>query len=335
MNLRSFDTFRHLSKEQERLLLATTRQTKVEDGSLLMENQLAREAYIVAEGCVALGRDTPLGKLRLAALKPGSIFGEMSFLEAKPRSLCATAQGDTTLLLLDRRAIKATIADNPLFEVSLYWAFWRSLSEKLRATNELLLRFFETDQPSVSPRSPLQTSELIHLDLASRRETLRALSLSNMEVNFFASLAEAKKLLPNQQLFRAGDKAEEMFLVVSGRIMVSLQIPGAGEEALTFLSPGDVFGEMGMIDNTPRCADASATDEGAVVLAIRNEVLTKVLHPEKASSIRLLKSLCATLSCRVRDTNEKLVGWFLLSGGKIPGIDGEDQEQENAPSSET
>lgn len=321
VNLRSFNAFRHLSEKQERLLLATTRQTQVESGSLLLEHQqLSQEAYIVTEGSVALNRQTPLGELRLATLVPGSIFGEMSFIEAKPRSLSVVAEEDSTLLLLDRRAINATIADNPLFEVSLYWAFWRSLSEKLRATNELLLRFFETSPKQPPTFTPLPTSQMMHLDLARRRETLRVLSLSNMEVNFFASLAEAKKLEPNQQLFRAGDKAETMFLVVSGRVMISLHIPGAGEEALTFLNPGDVFGEMGLIDSAPRCADAGATDEGAVVLAIRNEVLSKVLHPEKASSIRLLKALCTTLSNRVRDTNEKLVGWYLLSGGKIPRL---------------
>ena len=80
---------------------------------------------------------------------------------------------------------------------------------------------------------------------------------------------------------------------------------------------------MGLVDKAPRCADAGATAEGAIVLSIRHEVLSKVLNPKKASSIRLLKSLCATLSNRVRDTNEKLVGWFLLAGGKIPGMDEE------------
>ena len=324
MNLRSFAAFRHLSEDQEKLLLATTRRTAVDPGGLLIEhNQLSQEAYVVAEGEVVLERTTPMGPLRLATLKAGDIFGEMSFLEAKPRSVNAKALGETTLLLIDRRAVKATIATNPLFEVSLYWAFWRSLSTKLRDTNDLLLRFFDADGNTPQP-TPLRKPKDILIDVATRREALRALSLSNMEVNFLASLAEAKELEPGQRLLRTGDPATEMYVVVSGRVMVSQQIPGAGEEALTFLGPGALFGEMGLLDQAPRCADAGATEEGAVVLALRTEVLSKVLNPQKASSLRLLKTLCTTLSGRVRDTNEKLVGWYLLAGGQIPGLDGTD-----------
>lgn len=322
MQLRTFAAFSHLEESQESRLLATTRERSFNAGERLFEHtELSRDAYLVAEGRVDLKRDTSIGDLTLARLGPGEIVGEMSFLESFPRSVAAETAEATRLLLFDHAAVRATIEEDPVFEVALYWAFWKSLSAKLRNTNAYLLRFFESSEGETPLASP-SPADAVHVDVVKRREVLRELSLSNMEVNFFASLAEAKRLRPGQRLFVAGDEGSEMFLVVSGRIMISLHIPGAGEEALTFLERGQLFGEMALIDQQPRNADARATDEGeAVVLAIRKEVLAKVLDPQKASSIRLLRALCSTLSRRVRDTNEKLIGWYLLAGGKVPSLE--------------
>lgn len=321
MQLRSFAAFSHLGEDQEKRLLATTRERSFARGeSFLEHSELSRDAYLIAEGHVDLKRNTSIGDLTLARLGPGDIVGEMSFLESFPRSVSAEAAEPTRLLLFDHAAVRATIEEDPVFEVALYWAFWKSLSSKLRASNDYLLRFFEASEGDM-PASKPTPAEAVHVDVVRRREVLRELGLSNMEVNFFASLAEAKRLAPGQRLFSAGDAGSEMFLVVSGRIMISQHIPGAGEEALTFLERGELFGEMALIDQQPRNADARATDDGeAVVLAIRKEVLNKVLDPQKASSVRLLRTLCSTLSRRVRDTNEKLVGWYLLAGGKVPSL---------------
>lgn len=322
MQLRSFAAFSHLEEDQEKRLLATTRERSFDAGESFLEHtELSRDAYLIAEGRVDLKRNTSIGDLTLARLGPGEIVGEMSFLESFPRSVTAETAAPTRLLLFDHAAVRATIEEDPVFEVALYWAFWKSLSSKLRATNEYLLRFFEAGEDRVHS-TLVKQAEPVHVDVVRRREVLRELALSNMEVNFFASLAEAKKLEPGQRLFVAGDEGSEMFLVVSGRIMISQHIPGAGEEALTFLERGQLFGEMALIDQKPRNADARATDDGeAIVLAIRKEVLNKVLDPQKASSIRLLRTLCSTMSRRVRDTNEKLVGWYLLAGGKVPSFE--------------
>ena len=323
MQLRAFAAFSHLEEDQESRLLATTRERSFDAGENFLEHtELSRDAYLIAEGRVDLKRNTSIGDLTLARLGPGEIVGEMSFLESFPRSVTAETAEPTRLLLFDHAAVRATIEEDPVFEVALYWAFWKSLSAKLRATNEYLLRFFEAGDDGGAAVAAPTPAEAVHVDVVKRREVLRELALSNMEVNFFASLAEAKRLEPGQRLFAAGDEANEMFLVVDGRIMISQHIPGAGEEALTFLERGELFGEMALIDQQPRNADARATDDGeAVVLAIRKEVLNKVLDPQKASSIRLLRTLCSTLSRRVRDTNEKLVGWYLLAGGKVPSLE--------------
>ena len=100
--------------------------------------------------------------------------------------------------------------------------------------------------------------------------------------------------------------------------MISKSIPGVGEEALAFLERGDYFGEMALIEDRPRSADARAHPRaGATVLALPRDVVGGLLNIEKVSSIRLLKILSRLAATRVRQLHEKLVGWFLLAGGDL------------------
>jgi CRP-like cAMP-binding protein len=106
-----------------------------------------------------------------------------------------------------------------------------------------------------------------------------------------------------------------MYIVLEGQVRISKQIPGVGEEALAFLERGDYFGEMALIDQAPRSADARAHSGGAVVLAIPREVVEGLLDIRKVTSLRLLALLCSLVAQRLREIDEKLVGWFILSGG--------------------
>jgi CRP-like cAMP-binding protein len=109
-----------------------------------------------------------------------------------------------------------------------------------------------------------------------------------------------------------------MYVVLDGRVRISKMIPGAGEEALAILERGDYFGEMALIDRQPRSALAKAHDAGAVVLAIPEDVVEGLLDMRKVSSLRLLHILCGLVAKRLREIDDKLVGWFILAGGNWP-----------------
>jgi CRP-like cAMP-binding protein len=108
---------------------------------------------------------------------------------------------------------------------------------------------------------------------------------------------------------------DEMYVVLEGRVMISKYIPGAGEEALAFLERGGFFGEMALIDHAGRSADAKAHEGGAVVLVISREVLEGILDIHKVSSIRLLTILCNLVASRLRELDDKIIGWFIIAGG--------------------
>ena len=152
--------------------------------------------------------------------------------------------------------------------------------------------------------------------MAEKRSVFEEHKLSNLEINFLSSLSQERSFDAGAVLFREGDPGDAMYVVLDGKVRISKMIPGVGEEALMILERGDFFGEMALIDNLPRSADARAHERGAVVLRIPRDVLEQLLDIRKVSSIRLLRLLCELVAARLRELDDKLVGWHILSGGE-------------------
>jgi CRP-like cAMP-binding protein len=316
--LQRWDLFSHFSDQQLAQLAQCATNHQLGPGeSVLKEGDRTFEPYLIASGGVRIQRKTPYGQFSLALLQPGTLFGETSFVDRQPRSSNAVTAAETELISLDPDALSVMMERDQRFHLALYWAFWKSLSGKLRQTNQNLTHFFsETGRPP-SPDSNLGKAAGgdFRVDLASKRKLFQEQKLSNLEINFLTSLSKERKFEPHQVIFREGETGNEMYVVLEGRVMISKYIPGAGEEALAFLERGGYFGEMALIDNEPRSADAKAHEQGAVVLGIPREVMEGILDIHKISSLRLLSILCNLVASRLRELDEKVIGWFIIAGG--------------------
>ncbi len=316
--LRRWEIFSHFSDEQLEQLVPCLSLPTYEIGDDIFEDRSeSRSAFLIDEGSVRIHRATPYGFYALADLGPGDLFGETSFVDAEVRSGAARAEAPTTLVRFDFAEISKLMDQDQRLAVALYWSFWRSLSRKLRSTNDRLTQFFSAAASTSSdePEAVNDPTAEFHMDLATKRAIFQEQKLSNMEINFLASLSKEVKASPGKVIFKEGDVGDRMYVVLEGRVMISKFIPGAGEEALAFLERGDYFGEMALIDNQPRSADAKASTEGAVLLAIPREVVEGLLDMHRISSHRLLSLLCNLIAKRLRELNEKLVTWFIFAGG--------------------
>lgn len=323
--LRQWELLSHFTDVQLDRLSFCVDPCRVEAGALVLrEGEATADAYLVESGKVRIQRKTPYGLFTLATLRPGHLFGETSFVDGNARSGDAVAVADTALLALQTPRLAAAMEDDQRFSVALYWTFWKSLSFKLRRTNDQLTRFFsESGKPaSAQPPPTAGVADDFRVDLASKRKLFQEQKLASLEINFLASLSREKKFAPLQEIFREGETGDEMYVLLEGRVMISKYIPGAGEEALAFLERGDYFGEMALIDNEPRSADAKASDQGAVVLAISRDVLEGILDIQRVSSPRLLRLLCTMAAGRLRELDDKIIGWFILAGGSATGWPG-------------
>jgi len=95
-------------------------------------------------------------------------------------------------------------------------------------------------------------------------------------------------------IFHAGDPGDALFIIVSGEVKIALPSEEGDEAILATLRPGDVFGELALLDGAPRSATASALVATEVVLLPRDR-FRELVATEPAVRDILLASLAGEL----------------------------------------
>ena len=117
-------------------------ETASKDSLLFKEGDEGDRCYIITGGEVRISKFIPnIGEEALAVLKPGDYFGEMALIDNFPRSAHAIANSDVELLSIHKTELdKILIMDRDL-GYKLLWAFTKTLSKRLRETNEKMASF--------------------------------------------------------------------------------------------------------------------------------------------------------------------------------------------------
>lgn len=127
-----------------------------------------------------------------------------------------------------------------------------------------------------------------------------------------ANIADERSYPASEALFREGDSGQEMYVVGEGKVRISKRVPGIGEEALAVLEPGQYFGEMAVIEDSPRSADAIA-HISCKVWVIERDKLDQVMFTDKELAYTLLWTFVRTMSERLRDANDRIKAFFAFS----------------------
>jgi CRP-like cAMP-binding protein len=203
--------------------------------------------------------------------------------------------------------------------VGLHWAFWRSLTEKVRDANEQLKLFFQEDAKKGQGRKRAieakREIQQITVKSEDKVDLFKERGLSAGEMKLLATFSSEERIRDGSMVFREGESGDKLYIVLDGRVRISKFIPGVGEEALAVLDRGDFFGEMALIDDKVRSADAKAHDGDATVLSIDRATLNEILSMDPHASLQFLNLLCRMISRRLREINEKIVQWKYMSGG--------------------
>jgi CRP-like cAMP-binding protein len=120
-----------------------------------------------------------------------------------------------------------------------------------------------------------------------------------------ASIAGEEAHETGSFVFREGETGDKLYLILEGKVRISRNLAGMGEEALAVLGPGESFGEMSLIDDTPRSADA-LVHERARLLVITREAFEDLLFVHKDLAYEILWNFVKTLSGRLREANDKM-----------------------------
>ena len=152
------------------------------------------------------------------------------------------------------------------------------------------------------------------MDVSRLREIYLFKCLSEKALGEIASLAFTEDHKRGKTIFKDGDRGDKFYLILSGEVRISKHILGIGEEALAVLQEGDYFGEMALLDEAPRSADATA-DKTCTLSVITRRDFEELLSRNKNLAYELLWTFVRTLSERLRETNAKMT--FLAAAGKF------------------
>lgn len=126
----------------------------------------------------------------------------------------------------------------------------------------------------------------------------------------------------NAQIIKEGDSGEELYIVLAGRVVVS-----RAAQEIVELHPGVHFGEMALVDQSPRSATVTAKDPTRLLVVQRRSFYT-LIRKEPVLAVKLLWSFVQVLSRRLRETNEQLSGArSALESRDIPFMEIEDVDE--------
>ncbi|MGH8668134.1 MAG: Crp/Fnr family transcriptional regulator [Burkholderiales bacterium] len=217
--------------------------------------------YLLLQGEVALfARGKPVG-----SVKPGEIFGEMAAISESPRSASAVAKNACEVISLDEKQFHGALRQKPEFALMLLGI----MIARLRA---MLARL------SGIPSAPVALKETRVFDKAMLSALAKGLGDSAL-VRY-----DRGKVIMVQ-----GQTGAFMYVVLEGRVAISLR--GATVERV---GPGGVFGEMALVDQSVRAANAAA-DSDCVLLAINRTVFMNLVKSDPTFGVSLLAAMAERL----------------------------------------
>ena len=145
-----------------------------------------------------------------------------------------------------------------------------------------------------------------------RGSVLRGVSIfegiGDDELEELVTLTRTRRLKAREVLFRKGDEARQLYGVMSGRLTVS----GAGEDGkevvFAFLDPGEVVGEVALLDDNPRSGTVEAVDDSELFSLHRRD-----LFPFLESHPRVTLNLAGVLAARLRRLSELMEDTLFLT----------------------
>lgn len=126
--------------------------------------------------------------------------------------------------------------------------------------------------------------------------------LSEASLSRLEALVRERALERDQLVIRQSEPGNSMFVILEGRVKVSLHGDDGKEVILSVLKAGDFFGEMSLLDGQPRSANVS-TLEPTRLLVLERSALLQILKHEPEVGLTILAEMSRRL--RVADQNIK------------------------------
>lgn len=113
-------------------------------------------------------------------------------------------------------------------------------------------------------------------------------------VERLAALSVTKQIGRRESLFSRGDEGDALYAVIEGLVRIWVGSDSGKELTFSIMEPGDVFGEIALLDGLPRTANATA-QEATQVLVIQRSAFLSVLESDAQFGRHIIELLCERL----------------------------------------
>jgi len=235
----------------ETIAQGTTIFTENEKGNRLL---LQRDRmYLLLDGEVSLiAKNKTIGRIG-----KGEIFGEMASISEMPRSATAVAKIPCRVIGLDDSQFQSALRKKPEFALMLMSVMIRRMRDAIGKHN-----------PG-GPASAGRMKESAVFDKSALAILSRALSQTTVRYE------------RNKVIVKEGQAGLMMYVVLEGRLAVSIQ-----DKIVEKIGPGGVFGEMALVERTPRLATVTSETDCGLLAFGRNTLLDLIkASPDFAVSL--------------------------------------------------
>ncbi len=136
------------------------------------------------------------------------------------------------------------------------------------------------------------TTKVDHRRILGRLDLLR--ELEPTEIDAIATVTHAKTYAPRIHVVRQGEPADAAYVVVHGRLKVTALARDGHDAALSVMGPGEIFGELAILDGGTRSATVRAI-EPTLLLVIERAAFERMLRARPAVAVKVLRVLARRL----------------------------------------
>jgi CRP-like cAMP-binding protein len=143
-------------------------------------------------------------------------------------------------------------------------------------------------------KSPELSPRLLRL-----KESALFSSLTPLELKIVDGLMHERRFLADEIIFDEGEEGQALYLVMSGRVIISRHLD-AGREVVAELSAGSFFGDLALLDNSPRNAQTRALDNCELAVFFRADFMG-LMDTDPVIGYKISLALARHIGRRLRD----------------------------------
>jgi len=252
------------------------------DTYIIVEGKQADCFFIIQQGNVKISKEAMVEGEKEETLGPGDFFGVISTMSSHSHIETAQAMTDVLLISVRQNQYVALIQKNSKVAIKIIMQF----SKRLRFLNETLARLTLKNTAEDGPShlydvaeyylSQKQYNQAMHAygqyvkycpkgeKFAAAKEKYSKLAARIEQAKFSANDVN-RTYKKNTMLFAEGEPGDELFIIQKGSIKIT-KIVDHKEVLLAMLNPGDILGEMALLEGKPRAASAVAYEDCDVMV---------------------------------------------------------------------